>query len=305
MTRDQWCRRLALVATFSFIGTAAGATDGPVDSAKALYAAASFEDALAALDQLDPAASRRTDALQYKALCLLALGRSAEAQAVTDVLVSTAPTFMPSDDDDVSPRFIELLNDTRRRMLPDIAKRVFSEGRDAFRARQLPAAKRLFEQVMVLAGDDVWNESVESADLRTLASGFLDLLTVNGPPVPTANADAPPRPPAPVAVTLPRQPDVVSSSGKSVLLPPMAIEQPMPKWRPRDAATARRQFTGAVRIRIGVDGSVMNAAIELATDPDYDKLLLEAARSWRYKPATRNGEPIEVEKLVTFSLKTF
>ena len=40
------------------------------------------------------------------------------------------------------------------------------------------------------------------------------------------------------------------------------------------------------------------------THPDYDKLLLAAARSWVYRPATRNGQPIEVEKVVEFYLRS-
>jgi TonB family protein len=87
------------------------------------------------------------------------------------------------------------------------------------------------------------------------------------------------------------------------MLPAIAIEQTFPSWRPTDAVTALRRFTGAVNIRIGKDGQVVSATIEVATDPDYDKQLLVAARSWRYKPAMRNGEPIESDKLVTYSLR--
>jgi TonB family protein len=306
-----WCRSLALAGTLTLIGSVAGATDGPMDNAKALYAAASFEDALAALDRLDTTASTGTDALKYRALCLLALGRSKDAQSVTDVLVSTAPTFVPAADDDLSPRFVEVLNDTRRRLLPDIARRLFADGRDAFRARQFNAAKPLFDEVMVLAADDVWSNNIEKADLRTLASGFLDLVNANlnpnatAPQVTTSTPSAASQPATLVAVAPLQSPDALSPSGKTTLRPPIAVQQAMPTWRPRDAVTAQRHFTGAVKIRIGTDGRVLNAAIEVATDPDYDKLVLEAARSWFYKPALRNGEPIEVEKLVTFSLKIF
>ena len=77
----------------------------------------------------------------------------------------------------------------------------------------------------------------------------------------------------------------------------------MPKWRPTDAVTAQRRFTGAVRVRIGTDGRVTRADIEVATDPAYDKQLVEAVKSWRYRPGQRNGEAIEMEKLVTYSLR--
>jgi TonB family protein len=58
-----------------------------------------------------------------------------------------------------------------------------------------------------------------------------------------------------------------------------------------------------VNVRIGKDGQVVSATIQVATDPQYDKQLLSAARSWRYRPAMRNGEPIESDKIVTYSLR--
>jgi len=85
--------------------------------------------------------------------------------------------------------------------------------------------------------------------------------------------------------------------------PAVVIEQTFPNWRPTDAVTALRRFTGAVNIRIGKDGQVVSATIRVATDPEYDKQLLLSARSWRYKPAMRNGEPIESDKVVTYSLR--
>jgi TonB family protein len=57
-------------------------------------------------------------------------------------------------------------------------------------------------------------------------------------------------------------------------------------------------------VRIGADGHVVDASIATPTHPDYDKLLVDVARTWLYKPAMRNGQPIEVEKVVEFYLQT-
>jgi TonB family protein len=238
--------------------------------------------------------------LEYKALCLIALGRSGEAQVVIDALVSEAPAFLPTCED-ISPRFVALLNDSRRRLLPEITKRLFNAGREQFRAKNNTAAREQFDEVMRLADDRVWSDSSEATDLRTLASGFLELVDASMAPAAAtpsgAFASAPP--PAPVTIAAP----VASARQRVELQPPVPIEQVLPQWRPTDAVTSLRRFTGAVRVRIGKDGHVVNAAIEVATDPDYDKQLLEAARSWRYTPARRNGEAIETEKLITFSLR--
>jgi hypothetical protein len=242
--------------------------------------------------------------LQYKALCLLALGQAAEAQAVVETLVSTAPTFVPADDD-VSPRFVAVLTDTRRRLLPEISKKLFNNARDQFHAKNQSVAVEQFEQVLRLTDDKVWRDSSDATDLRTLASGFLELMNS----APSARDQMPSRAVDSVPASASPSPAVAAAPvvvrPKTELQPPIAIEQSMPKWRPTDPLTAQRRFTGAVRVRIGKDGRVVDAAMEVATDPGYDKQLLEATRSWRYIPGKRNGEPIEMEKLVTFSLRIY
>ena len=58
-----------------------------------------------------------------------------------------------------------------------------------------------------------------------------------------------------------------------------------------------------MKIVIGADGRVSNASIQAATHPLYDTLVLQQARTWLYTPATRNGQPVEVEKVLTVHLK--
>src|SRR5262245_47898268 len=91
------------------------AAAGDLDSAKALYAAASYEEALAALDQLGGG----PDSIQvneYRALCLLALGRARDAEAPLQQIVSADPLYkIPAAE--VSPRLVDLFHDVRKRAL--------------------------------------------------------------------------------------------------------------------------------------------------------------------------------------------
>jgi TonB family protein len=291
---------LLTVAAAISLASIVHAADEPLSDAKALFASASFDGALAALERLDAANAARPEALEYKALCLLALGRSADAQKITETLVTTIPTFAPAEGD-LSPRFVELLTDTRRRIVPTIARQLFANARDEYRAKHTADAKRTFQEVMTLADDRVWRETAEAEDLRTLASGFLDLLDGAAAPAPKAVAAAPP-PAAPVAVA-PSTP-AAPIAAQVQTEPPVPLSQAMPKWVAPDRVSTLRTFHGAIRVRIGADGHVVDASITTPTHPDYDKLLLEAARSWVYKPATRNGEPTQVEKIVDFYLRS-
>jgi TonB family protein len=232
-----------------------------------------------------------------------------EAQVEVDGLVSTFPAFVPAKED-VSPRFLTLFSDSRGRLLPDLTRKQFAAAREEFRAKNLGAAKEHFQAVLDLADDPSWRQNSDAEDLRTLAAAFLELASaapttasepsVSSEPSETARpsgsaAASPPADPTPAPVPIVRQ--------TTEILPAIAIDQTLPSWRPTDAVTALRRFTGALSVRIGKDGHVVDAAIQQATDPEYDKQLLLAARSWRYKPAIRNGEPIESDKVVTYSLR--
>lgn len=294
--------RIALLVVVASISTAsiARAADEPLEDAKALFAAASFDGALAALDRLDSANGGRPEALEYKALCLLALGRSADAQKITETLVTTVPTFAPADAD-LSPRFVELLTETRRRMVPVIARKLFADAREQYRAKNHADAQRTFEQVVTLASDGVWRETADADDLRTLASGFLDLL--DGAPAAAKAAPAAAAQPVAPTVIPPAAAPVATAAALGQVEAPVPIRQAMPQWVAPDRVSALRTFHGAIKVRIGADGHVVDVAMATATHPDYDTMLLQAARTWVYKPATRNGQPIEVEKVVEFYLR--
>ena len=300
MTMTSRIALLTLAASLS-AASIASAADEPLTDAKALFAAASFDGALAALDRLDATNAVLPEALEYKALCLLALGRSADAQKITETLVTTVPTFAPADAD-LSPRFVELLTETRRRIVPVVARRLFADARDQFRAKKTADAQRVFHEVMTLAGDRVWRDTAEAEDLRTLASGFLDLLDSASAPPPAPKAAAEPPPPAaPPVVPPPSAAATVAALGQ--IEAPVPISQTMPKWVAPDRVSALRTFHGTIKVRIGADGHVVGASIATPTHPVYDKLLLDVARTWLYKPAIRNGQPIEVEKVVEFYLQ--
>jgi TonB family protein len=58
-----------------------------------------------------------------------------------------------------------------------------------------------------------------------------------------------------------------------------------------------------VRVLIGADGKVLSASMQQSSHPLYDRLVLQAARDWLYRPATLNGRPVPSEKIVTIHLR--
>ena len=144
---------------------------------------------------------------QYRAFCLLALGRTAEADRAIEAVIAGEPNFHPADSD-VSPRVRAAFADVRRRMLPGIIQQKYTEAKATYDRKNFMAASQAFRQVLDMMNDpDAVAAAKQSplSDLKTLAIGFRDL-AVNAaepPPLPAKRfkADAPP--PAPAAVPLP------------------------------------------------------------------------------------------------------
>ena len=63
------------------------------------------------------------------------------------------------------------------------------------------------------------------------------------------------------------------------------------------------EYRGAIKVTIAADGKVQAAEIVTPTDRTYDRQLLNAARSWLYEPAKRDGVPIASEKIVAVYLR--
>jgi TonB family protein len=78
--------------------------------------------------------------------------------------------------------------------------------------------------------------------------------------------------------------------------PPQALATPNPLL---DGAEAESSVT--VSFIVGTDGKVHSPLILEGGDAREDRMVLDAVRHWRYRPATCNGVPTEVEAKVEFS----
>jgi TonB family protein len=272
-----------VILVFS-LATTAAAQVSEVDY-KTLYAAAEYDKALEVVAALDS-----IEAQQYKALCLLALGRQADASTAIEALVNASPTFTPSSED-APPRFVELVTKVRQKLLPSIARRLFAEGREHYTEKQNDEAVRRFSLVLTLLSDPAFADANTRQDLETLAKGFIDLANAAAPPVkvipavpelPVARVD-----PAPVA-----PPKITQPTALVQTVPPIPI----------DIATRAAEKLVLV-VLIDVTGRVTGVTVRESAHPRYDRIVTQATRDWRYVPATRNGVPIPSEQVVTIQVK--
>jgi len=88
---------------------------------------------------------------------------------------------------------------------------------------------------------------------------------------------------------------MVRSACEAVRLPE-ALATPDPLIDPLVSSTRV-----TVSFIVGTDGRVHSPLILDSLGPSEDRIVLDAVRAWRYRPATCNGVPTEVEAKIAFS----
>ena len=265
-------------------------------AARTLYASAEYGGALDMLNGLlsqNPPATDRQAIELYRALCLVAVGNSTEASRIIEGMITEDPLYRPASDD-VPPRLRSAFTETRRRLLPAIVQQAYVGAKGAFDKKDYAAAVAGFTRVLAgLSDPDIESASAQPplSDLRLLATGFHDLaLKAVAPPAP------PPVAPAPEPV-VERTARIYSPSDGDVA-PPAIIRQAVPPY-PGRVLTA-----GSLVVEVLIDdtGAVEAATMEGQPNPAYDRIVLAAARSWQYHPATLNGRPVKYRKRIQLSL---
>jgi len=314
-------RLIALVAMFAVAASSLTADQNPLDAAKSLYASAAYEEALTTLSRLNDSASsapaelRQVD--EYRAFCLYALGRTAEAESVAESLIRREP-LAKLDAADASPRLEAMFAGVQKRVLPGLIRDEYRNVRSLIDQKQFAAAeprlvdmKRMLNEVQRLGALDDG-----LADLTVLVDGFLSLSRAHAEvraappaaaaPPPAKVVEAPPSGPAesPADVSNVRTEPRVYTVEDSTVTPPVAIYQREPSI-PVELMTILRTLRKPTILGLTIDetGSVAKADVRVSVNRRYDALLLWAANNWKYRPAMKDNTPVKYEKLVVVEVK--
>lgn len=329
---------LLLVAVV-FFGTEvqAQAPDALV-RAKAAYASAAFEDALALLNGLhDKASSDSSEAGAYEAFCLLALGREDEARRAVETIVRNDPEYrLPAAQ--APPRVQALFDSARVRLLPAIARASYASGRAAFDRKDYGTAIKDLGRAIALIGDLATAKPPADPgliELLPLVSGFKDLAVLSAAqaaaaskpadsaPAPKpadaatpSNSPAPTPPPvaapsataAPASAAVPAAIDPKASAPRTFgpddagVKAPVLVAQPMPPWQPQTAVERVTEYHAYLSLVIDERGRVESATLLGSIHKRYDKPLLEAVPSWTFRPAMKDGVAVRYRHLMLIKL---
>jgi tetratricopeptide (TPR) repeat protein len=255
-----------------------------LDAAKDLYAAAAYDEALTALDRVrmtgPGAASSVYLVQQYRALCLIALGRSDEAKKTVEDMVRSAPGRRAAKGE-LPPRLEALFHEARQRVLPVAAQEAYARGKAGYDARDYAAAALAFERAVTLLADPDVSPSPQLGDLRTLATGFLQLSRAGL----SAKAIPPPS-------------EAPAASAETA---PVTLVQTFPSW-PSSLMAPKAPLSGLIEVAIDATGKVAALKFVRRMNPIYDQMVETASKEWRYTPATRNGKPVAGSKTIVVNV---
>jgi hypothetical protein len=317
----------AIVIVGVMLAAAGGAglnAQDPLSAAKDLYASAAYEDALSTLSRLDgsaaPGVARQAD--EYRAFCLYALGRTREAESIAESIIRREP-LSRLDAADASPRLEALFADVRKRLLPSLIRDRYRVAKSALEQKSLAGAEpQLTEaRLMIVEAERIGIKDDALADLSVLVDGFLQLIQAaadqRAAPVPAAAAPAAtvasaaasrqaeaspavgPRAVAPSAAPAPASANAakIYSVDDGGVAPPVVVEQRMPAMSVElQTVTKASKSNGVIDIVIDETGRVVDAVISQSLNSSFDLLMVRSARTWKYRPATKDGTPVRYRK---------
>jgi hypothetical protein len=280
-----WALMLATLLLMS-VPRLAGAQD-LLANARTQYQSAAYDEALNTLtqlaakkDTLSPTDLRELE--EYKFLCLLALGRKDEARVSMGIVVKSDPMYT-LDAGATPPRVVTAFTEVRRELLPQIATQLYNESKAAYDKKETAEARAGFEQLMQMLADPDMQGKL--TDLGTLAKGFLDLSAT----------------PAPAAAPAPASQPVVQVKA-AVVKQPVVVVQNVPPI-PSNLLRMTQLKAGVLEIQIDDTGKVTDASFVSPIHPVYDGMVLNAAKGWKYQPATADGKAIAYKKTIRIAVQ--
>jgi hypothetical protein len=87
-----------------------------------------------------------------------------------------------------------------------------------------------------------------------------------------------------------REDDHVYTVGDEGVLPPIALSRQMPVGPPPGLT---RQMVGTLDLLINQEGTVEVVRLYTPLNRYHERMIVSAAKAWRYKPASKEGRPVK------------
>jgi len=214
------------------------------------------------------------DAAARQGASLLASGKAEEAQLVFDSIILANPLYQ-LDPAWSTPESRAALEASRRVMLPAIARRDYMTARAALDAgdydRALSDGRRI--STMMAAYDG----GASVAGLRSVVEQLL----------------------ARAAAVKAREEERIYAEGDPGVIPPGPLSRQLPAAPP---AGLTSQAVGTLEMLISREGEVEAIKLHTPLNRYHERMIVSAAKAWRYTPASKDGKPVRFRLVASINL---
>jgi len=205
---------------------------------------------------------------------LLASGRADDAQRVFDSIVLANPSYQ-LDAARSTPEAVAALEASRRDILPALARRDYMNARAALDAgdvdRALSEGSRI-ETMLAHYDDDAAFPGLRSAVQQLLARA---------------------------SVLKAREDERVYSEADEGVTPPAPLSRQLPATLPFGITSST---VGRLEMLISRDGEVETVKLHTPLNRYHERMIVSAAKAWRYRPASKDGKPVRFRLVTSINL---
>jgi hypothetical protein len=205
-------------------------------------------------------------------MALVQAGKPLEAEIAFDALVLNNPFYEPTRSE-LTPQAFAAFQASRRSLLPAVATRDLGRARAALQEGDLDRALAMATDVERLLNRGGFEEPV---DIRRQLRALVDEIDVR------ANAG-----------------DVIYTSADAGIVPPRALSRQFPLNPPAGVAADR---VGVLELVVGKQGDVELVRLHTPLNRYHERMVVSAAKAWRYRPARKDGVPVRYRLAVTVNL---
>jgi hypothetical protein len=210
---------------------------------------------------------------QRRATALIAQGQTTEAGIVFDALLLSNPLYEPNPTE-LTPEALATFRTSQRLLLPNVAQKDYERGRTALTAGDPDRALSLAKEAATILDRRV---SEVLPQLREQVQRLVEDATAA-----KAAAD-----------------EIVYTANDKGVIPPRELSRQFPMTPPVGVPPSR---VGTLEMIIGRDGSVEFVHLITPLNRYHERMVVSAAKAWRYRPATRNGRPVRFHLTVKINL---
>ena len=210
---------------------------------------------------------------ERRATALIAQGQTAEASMVFDALLTSNPMYEPKPSE-LTPEALATFRASQRQLLPGIAQRDYDRGRAALTSGDPDRALSLGKEAIGIIDRRLADPAPQ---LRAQVQSLVDEATAA-----TVAAD-----------------EILYSPSDKGIVPPRELSRGFPASTPIGVPPHR---VGTLEMIIDKEGGVEFVKLNTPLNRYHERMIVSAAKAWRYRPATRNGRPVRYRITVKINL---